>query len=156
MDLLKGLRLPGELLVEPLNRRSLRQRRKARSCRIISLTVIRFLIIFGRLIGQEIHTFTQGKALFQTGVKLGGGQGNRDAALDMKGHHAVEEQVVLAFGDDFGLTVLGNEYGKLLEVSADEIPGAIFCSGSQFEAVFQAAVRFVRRNDQVLLDSSCS
>ena len=70
----------------------------------------------------------------------------------MEGHHAVKEKVVLSLGNDFCLTVVGNEHRELFQVGADEIPDAIFCSGGQFEPVFKAAVGFIYGYDEVLFD----
>ena len=51
--------------------------------------------------------------------------------------------------------VFGDEDRKLLQVSADEVPDAVFGSGFEFETFLKAAVGFVGGNDQVLLDGTC-
>ena len=108
---------------------------------------MRFLSYSAAWSGQEIHAVTREETLFQSGVKLSSGQGNRHAALDVEGHHAVEEQVVLPFGNDLGLAVFETKTGSCFQMSADKIPDAVFGSGSKFEAILKAAVGFVGRNN---------
>ena len=89
------------------------------------------LVVLGHLLGQEVHAIPLGEPLDQPGVELSRGQRNGHAALDVEGHHAVEEQVVLTLGDDLGLAVLGDKDRKLLQVRADEVPDTFFGSSLQ-------------------------
>ena len=111
------------------------------------------LVVFGHLLGEEVHPIPLGEPLGKPGIELSRGQRNGNASLNMEGHHAVEEQVVLALGDDLGLAVLRDEDRKLLQVSADEVPDTFFGASLQFETVFKSAIRLVGGDDQVLLDS---
>ena len=43
----------------------------------------------------------------------------------MEGNHAVEEQEVLALGNDFSLTIFGNENRELLQVCPNKVPNAL-------------------------------
>ena len=54
----------------------------------------------------------------------------------MEGHHAVEEQEILALGYDFSLTVVGNEHWKLSQVCPSEIPDAFFGTCFKFKSLF--------------------
>ena len=54
----------------------------------------------------------------------------------MEGHHAVEEQVVLALGNDLSLSVVGNEHRKLSQVCTSEIPDAFFGACFKFKSLF--------------------
>ena len=65
----------------------------------------------------------------------------------MEGDHAVEEQVVLPFGDDFGLASLGDEDRKLLQVSANEVPDSFLCTSFASKSFFKSPVRFVSGYD---------
>ena len=111
-------------------------------------------VVLGHLVGEEVHPIPRRETLLQPGVELSRGQRHGHAALDVEGDHAVEEQVVLALGDDLGLAVLGDKDRKLPQVGANEIPNAFFCSRIESEAVFKAAVGFVGGNDKILLDGA--
>ena len=88
----------------------------------------------------------------EPGVELSGGQGHGHAALDVEGDHAVEEQVVLALRDDLRLAVAGDEHRKLLQVGADEVPGALLGPAGRSRSAAPGPVGLVGGDDQVLLD----
>ena len=124
MDVLEGLGLLGKLLLEPLDGRCLVRNEKLKLKNLLDRHSL--LIILSRLIRQEIHAFTHWEALFQARVELGSRQGNRYTSLDMEGDHAVEEQVILALGNDFNFAALGNKNRELFHVGSDKVPDSIF------------------------------
>jgi hypothetical protein len=65
----------------------------------------------------------------------------------VESHHTVEEQVILALGDDLCLVVFGEEDRKLPQVGADEVPNAFFGACRKFEAVFKATIWLIGRNN---------
>lgn len=69
----------------------------------------------------------------------------------MEGHHTVEKQIVLPFGNNLSLAILRDENGKLLQVRADEIPDTLFCARFQFESLLKATVGFVGRDNKVFI-----
>ena len=129
VDLLEGLGLLEQLLPKPLDGRRLVGDEELELQDLADGHAL--LVVLGDLVGEEVHPITLRETLLQPGVELRCGQRHGHAALDVEGHHAVEEQVVLPLGDDLGLAVLGDEDRKLLQVGADEIPDAIFCSSVQ-------------------------
>ena len=96
-------------------------------------------VVLGDLVGQEVHLVPLGEALLEPGVELGGAQGHAEAALDVKGDHAVVEQVGLPLGDDFQDAVLLDDDGQLRQVLADEVPGALRAAGLLQEAALKAS-----------------
>ena len=109
-------------------------------------------VVLGDLLGQEVHAVAFWKPLAESGVELGGGERDRDAALDVEGDHAVEEQVALALGDHLGAALRADEHGEAPQVRADEVPGAVLGAGLQAEAVLQPTVGLVGGDHEVLLD----
>ncbi len=150
MEFLEGLRFLEELLFEPLNGRGFIRDEKLELQNLSNGHALS--VVFGHLFRQKVHAVTLGKALDQPSVEFASGQRNGYATLNMKGNHPVEEQVVLTLGDNLGLAVFGNKYRKLLQVSANEVPDAGFGTRFKLKAFLEAAVGFVGRNDQVLLD----
>ena len=90
MEFLEGLRLLGELLFEPLDGRRLVGDEKLELQHLSDGHAL--LVVFGHLLGQEIHPVPFGEPLVKPGIELRSGQGNSYTALDVEGHHAVEEQ----------------------------------------------------------------
>ena len=56
-------------------------------------------VILGRLNRQEKHTVTLNETLGQANLELLTGNGNRITLADKKGHHLVEEDTRVAFGN---------------------------------------------------------
>ena len=152
--LLNGLRFFGQLLLEPLDCAGLVSHKKLKLEHLFDSHA--FFVILGHLVGKKIHAFPFRKALGKSLVKLSCGERNSHAALNVKGHHAVEEQEVLPLGDDLGLAILGNENWELLQVGADEVPDTFFGAGVELETVFKTAIGFVSRDDEVLFDCTAA
>ncbi len=150
MEFLERLRLPGELLLKPLDGRSFAGDEDLKLQQLPDGHSL--FVVPGGLFGKEVHAVPLRKALNKPGIEFRRGQGNGDAALDMEGHHAVEEKVVVTLGDGLRLAVPGDEDRDLPEVGADEIPDAVLRPRLQLESVFQPSVGFVCGNDEVLLD----
>ena len=70
-------------------------------------------------------------------MELGSGERHQDAALDVKGDHAIEQQGVLALGNHLRAVVPGHEHREMPQVGADEVPGALLGAGCQLEARFR-------------------
>ena len=150
MQLLKGLRLLRERLLQPLDRARLvvdEQGQLQERLRGQPLAVV-----LGDLLRQEEHAVALGEARGESGVELGCGERHHDAALHVEGDHAIEQQEVLPLGDHLGLVILGDEHRKLAQVGAGEVPDAPFGAGFEFEARFEAVVGLVRGDHQILLD----
>ena len=62
----------------------------------------------------------------------------------MEGNHPVKQKIVLTFGDDFGLAILGDEDGEMTQVSPNKIPNPVLCSRFESKAAFKAMVWLVR------------
>ena len=104
--------------------------------------------------GRKKHAVALGEAGGQPGVELGGGERHQDAALDVEGDHAIEQQEVLALGDHLCAVVPGHEHRKLPQVCADKVPDALVGAGCQLEARFEPVVGLVGGDHQILLDRS--
>ena len=70
----------------------------------------------------------------------------------MKGDHAVEQQMRLAFVDDLYPPLLGHEHGQLAEMGAEKVPDSLLGAPREREAFLQTVVGLVGGDHQILLD----
>src|SRR5438093_13112765 len=98
MEFLEGLWLLDELLLEPLDSRRFVYDEDGELQDLFDGHAS--FVVFGYLLGQEVHALALGETLAQPLVELRSRKRYGDATLDVEGNHAVEEQVVLALGDD--------------------------------------------------------
>ena len=102
--------------------------------------------------GRKYIPSRSGVALQQPGVEGRGGQGDRDATLDVEGDHAVEQQVLLTLGDhlDPGPALL-TKTGTCPRWSSTKAPDARLRPGLEGELLLERLCGLVGRDHQVLL-----
>ena len=108
-------------------------------------------VVVGDLFGEEVHVVALREALGQPRVELRRREGDRHAALDVEGDHAVVEEVARAFDDRLGEAVAGDEDGEPAEVAPHEVPCALLAASAKAESLFEGLLGLVRRDHQVLL-----
>ena len=111
MKLLKGLGLLGELLFEPLDGRGLVGDEDLKLQDLPDRHAL--LVVLSHLFREEVHPVPLREPL-QPLIKLRRRQRHSHAALDVEGHHAVEQQIVLPLGDNLGLAILGHKDREFL------------------------------------------
>ena len=105
------------------------------------------------MFGQEVHAVALDEAVAQAGVACGRAQRHRDPALDVIGHHAIEQQVILAFGDGFDPVVLAPHHSRhVRQVLAHEVPRGFLGAGVGEEALLKGGRGLVGRDDEILFD----
>src|SRR5690606_1406985 len=127
MEFLEGLRLSSELLLEPLDGRSLVRNKELELQHLLYRHALPVVLRY--LVRKEVHPVALREALSESGIEFRSGEGHHHPPSDMEGHHAVIEEVILPLGDNFSLPILGNEHGKLSQMSADEVPDPFFRTG---------------------------
>src|SRR5690606_13829459 len=141
MQFLEGLRLSSELLLEPLDGRSLIGNKELELQHLLYRHALPVVLRY--LDRKEVHPVALREALGKAGVKLRRGKRYHHAPLDVKGHHPVIQQVILSLGNDFGLTVLRDKHRELPQVGTNEIPNPFLGTRDQFEALLEPSVRLV-------------
>ena len=82
-------------------------------------------IIFIDLIRQEVHVVALEESLVQSFVEIGGIQRHRNALYDVVGNHAIEEQIGLAFGNNFNPFIANDNYRNIRQVLSNKIPRSL-------------------------------
>ena len=94
------------------------------------------------------------KRLARPGVECGRAQGHRGPALDVIGHHAIEQQVVLPLGNGFDPVVLAPDDGwHVRQVLAHEVPGAFLGASVGEEVLLEGGGGLIGRDDKSCLTS---
>ena len=89
---------------------------------------------------QEEHAISLGVALAQAGVELGRAQGHGQAALDVEGHHAVEEHVDLAFIQYLQPAFFDLRNRQVAQVLLGEVPRPCLAPGLVCEPLLEGVV----------------
>src|SRR5690606_1114591 len=111
MQFLEGLRLSSELLLEPLDGRSLIGNNELELQHLLYRHALPVVLRY--LVRKEVHPVALREALSESGIEFRSGEGHHHPPSDMEGHHAVIKQVILPLGNDFRPTVLRDEHRQL-------------------------------------------